>query len=157
MELCQHVHIVTDTFSSSDHSLPSSGSAPCMFGVPSPFASQETLLPQQRVASSSDVQDLVSSLPPINTVFMGTGGVQWRWSTNFSCRMFCCDLCSPVSSRTTRILNVCMQQYDWIVWVKTGTVERVRGGKSHRATWLNSNTIRASAKPPGGRSCVTPD
>ncbi|XP_026197362.1 DNA-binding protein RFX6 [Anabas testudineus] len=59
-----------------DHSLPSSGSAPCMFGVPSPFASQETLLPQQRVASSSDVQDLVSSLPPINTVFMGTGGVQ---------------------------------------------------------------------------------
>uniref|UniRef100_A0A3Q1JAJ7 DNA-binding protein RFX6 n=1 Tax=Anabas testudineus TaxID=64144 RepID=A0A3Q1JAJ7_ANATE len=67
---------VTDTFSSSDHSLPSSGSAPCMFGVPSPFASQETLLPQQRVASSSDVQDLVSSLPPINTVFMGTGGVQ---------------------------------------------------------------------------------
>uniref|UniRef100_A0AAQ6ID79 DNA-binding protein RFX6 n=1 Tax=Anabas testudineus TaxID=64144 RepID=A0AAQ6ID79_ANATE len=58
------------------HSLPSSGSAPCMFGVPSPFASQETLLPQQRVASSSDVQDLVSSLPPINTVFMGTGGVQ---------------------------------------------------------------------------------
>uniref|UniRef100_A0AAQ6IJ02 DNA-binding protein RFX6 n=1 Tax=Anabas testudineus TaxID=64144 RepID=A0AAQ6IJ02_ANATE len=71
-----HVHIVTDTFSSSDHSLPSSGSAPCMFGVPSPFASQETLLPQQRVASSSDVQDLVSSLPPINTVFMGTGGVQ---------------------------------------------------------------------------------
>ncbi|XP_040920611.1 DNA-binding protein RFX6 [Toxotes jaculatrix] len=58
------------------HSLPSSGSAPCMFGVPSPFPSQETLLSQQRVTSSSDVQDLVSSLPPINTVFMGSGGVQ---------------------------------------------------------------------------------
>uniref|UniRef100_A0A8D3DS25 DNA-binding protein RFX6 n=1 Tax=Scophthalmus maximus TaxID=52904 RepID=A0A8D3DS25_SCOMX len=66
---------------SSDHSLPSSGSAPCMFGLPSPFASQEALLSQQqqqqqRVTSSSEVQDLVSSLPPINTVFMGAGGVQ---------------------------------------------------------------------------------
>ncbi|XP_067338653.1 DNA-binding protein RFX6 [Channa argus] len=59
-----------------DHSLPSSGSAPCMFGAPSPFTSQETLLSRQRVAPSSEVQDLVSSLPPINTVFMGTGGVQ---------------------------------------------------------------------------------
>ena len=59
-----------------DHSLPSSGSAPCMFGVPSPFTSQDALLSQQRVQSSSDVQDLVSSLPPINTVFMGAGGVQ---------------------------------------------------------------------------------
>ncbi|XP_054474931.1 DNA-binding protein RFX6 [Anoplopoma fimbria] len=59
-----------------DHSLPSSGSAPCMFGVPSPFSSQDALLSQQRVPSSSDVQDLVSSLPPINTVFMGAGGVQ---------------------------------------------------------------------------------
>uniref|UniRef100_A0A8P4G454 RFX-type winged-helix domain-containing protein n=1 Tax=Dicentrarchus labrax TaxID=13489 RepID=A0A8P4G454_DICLA len=57
-----------------NHSLPSSGSAPCMFGVPSPFTSQDTLLSQQRVPSSSDVQDLVSSLPPINTVFMGAGG-----------------------------------------------------------------------------------
>uniref|UniRef100_A0A3Q3MPJ9 DNA-binding protein RFX6 n=1 Tax=Mastacembelus armatus TaxID=205130 RepID=A0A3Q3MPJ9_9TELE len=58
------------------HSLPSSGSAPCMFGVPSLFTSQETPLPQQRVSSSSEVQDLVSSLPPINTVFLGAGGVQ---------------------------------------------------------------------------------
>uniref|UniRef100_A0A671V2G2 DNA-binding protein RFX6 n=1 Tax=Sparus aurata TaxID=8175 RepID=A0A671V2G2_SPAAU len=50
--------------------------APCMFGVSSPFTSQDTLLSQQRVPSSSEVQDLVSSLPPINTVFMGAGGVQ---------------------------------------------------------------------------------
>uniref|UniRef100_A0A3B4ZB28 DNA-binding protein RFX6 n=1 Tax=Stegastes partitus TaxID=144197 RepID=A0A3B4ZB28_9TELE len=58
------------------HPLPSSGSAPCMFGLPSPFTSQDALLSQQRVATSSEVQDLVSSLPPINTVFMGAGGVQ---------------------------------------------------------------------------------
>ncbi|XP_029352939.1 DNA-binding protein RFX6 [Echeneis naucrates] len=56
---------------------PGSGSAPCMFGVVSPFAShQETLMSQQRITASSEVQDLVSSLPPINTVFMGAGGVQ---------------------------------------------------------------------------------
>uniref|UniRef100_A0A3P8UZ01 DNA-binding protein RFX6 n=1 Tax=Cynoglossus semilaevis TaxID=244447 RepID=A0A3P8UZ01_CYNSE len=66
---------------SSYHSLTSSGSAHCMFGVPSSFTSQEVLLSQQRLtsstsSSSADVQDLVSSLPPINTVFMGTGGVQ---------------------------------------------------------------------------------
>ncbi|XP_019964727.2 DNA-binding protein RFX6 [Paralichthys olivaceus] len=66
----------TETETTADHSLPSSGSAPCMFGVPSAFSSQETLLSQQRVTSSSEVQDLVSSLPPINTVFMGAGGVQ---------------------------------------------------------------------------------
>uniref|UniRef100_A0A8C4EID0 DNA-binding protein RFX6 n=1 Tax=Dicentrarchus labrax TaxID=13489 RepID=A0A8C4EID0_DICLA len=66
----------TEAEAAADHSLPSSGSAPCMFGVPSPFTSQDTLLSQQRVPSSSDVQDLVSSLPPINTVFMGAGGVQ---------------------------------------------------------------------------------
>ncbi|KAL3052173.1 hypothetical protein OYC64_004849 [Pagothenia borchgrevinki] len=65
-----------ETETRADHSLPSSGSAPCMFGVPSPFTSQDALLSQQRVQSSSDVQDLVSSLPPINTVFMGAGGVQ---------------------------------------------------------------------------------
>ncbi|XP_025754988.1 DNA-binding protein RFX6 isoform X3 [Oreochromis niloticus] len=59
-----------------DHSLSSSGSAPCMFGLPSQFTSQESLLSQQRLTASSEVQDLVSSLPPINTVFMGTGGVQ---------------------------------------------------------------------------------
>ncbi|CAG00146.1 unnamed protein product, partial [Tetraodon nigroviridis] len=53
---------------------PGTGSAPCMFGVSSPFPSQDALL-AQRVPSSSEVQDLVSSLPPINTVFMGAGGV----------------------------------------------------------------------------------
>lgn len=42
-----------------------------MFGAS--FPSQDALLSQQR---ASDVQDLVSSLPPINTVFMGAGGVQ---------------------------------------------------------------------------------
>ncbi|XP_044024909.1 DNA-binding protein RFX6 isoform X1 [Siniperca chuatsi] len=66
----------TEAETGADHSLPSSGSAPCMFGVPSPFSSQDALLSQQRVPSSSEVQDLVSSLPPINTVFMGAGGVQ---------------------------------------------------------------------------------
>ncbi|XP_011610172.2 DNA-binding protein RFX6 [Takifugu rubripes] len=54
---------------------PGTGSAPCMFSVSSPFPPQDTVL-TQRVPSSSEVQDLVSSLPPINTVFMGTGGVQ---------------------------------------------------------------------------------
>ncbi|KAF7651904.1 hypothetical protein LDENG_00103820, partial [Lucifuga dentata] len=48
-------------------------SAPCMYGGPPHFSSQDVLL-SQRVASSSEVQDLVSSLPPINTVFMGAGG-----------------------------------------------------------------------------------
>ncbi|XP_019121278.1 DNA-binding protein RFX6 isoform X1 [Larimichthys crocea] len=66
----------TEAEPGADHSLPSSGSAPCMFGVPSPFTSQDALLSQQRVPSSSEMQDLVSSLPPINTVFMGAGGVQ---------------------------------------------------------------------------------
>ncbi|XP_031717554.1 DNA-binding protein RFX6 [Anarrhichthys ocellatus] len=66
----------TDADTGADHSHPSSGSAPCMFGVPSPFSSQDALLSQQRVPSSSEEQDLVSSLPPINTVFMGAGGVQ---------------------------------------------------------------------------------
>ncbi|XP_067427672.1 DNA-binding protein RFX6-like [Thunnus thynnus] len=66
----------TEAETGADHSLPSAGSAPCMYGVPSPFTSQDALLSQQRVPSSSDVQELVSSLPPINTVFMGAGGVQ---------------------------------------------------------------------------------
>uniref|UniRef100_A0A671V7R5 DNA-binding protein RFX6 n=1 Tax=Sparus aurata TaxID=8175 RepID=A0A671V7R5_SPAAU len=67
----------TEAETGADHPLSSSGSAaPCMFGVSSPFTSQDTLLSQQRVPSSSEVQDLVSSLPPINTVFMGAGGVQ---------------------------------------------------------------------------------
>uniref|UniRef100_A0A8C6KFY4 DNA-binding protein RFX6 n=1 Tax=Nothobranchius furzeri TaxID=105023 RepID=A0A8C6KFY4_NOTFU len=56
-----------------DHPLASSGSAPCMFGLPSPFGSQDSLMSQQRGAVSSEVPDLVSSLPPINTVFMGHG------------------------------------------------------------------------------------
>ncbi|TNN42860.1 DNA-binding protein RFX6 [Liparis tanakae] len=67
----------TEADAGADHSHPSSGSAPCMFGVASPFSSQDALLAQQqRVPSSSEVRDLVSSLPPINTVFMGAGGVQ---------------------------------------------------------------------------------
>nr|XP_043904644.1 DNA-binding protein RFX6 [Solea senegalensis] len=66
----------TETDTGADHSLPPSGSAPCMFGVASPFTSQDALLSQQGVTSSANVQDLVSSLPPINTVFMGAGGVQ---------------------------------------------------------------------------------
>uniref|UniRef100_A0A096MHL5 DNA-binding protein RFX6 n=1 Tax=Poecilia formosa TaxID=48698 RepID=A0A096MHL5_POEFO len=44
------------------------GSATCMFGLPSPFSSQDALTSLQRGAASSEVQDLVSSLPPINTV-----------------------------------------------------------------------------------------
>ncbi|XP_061560595.1 DNA-binding protein RFX6 [Phycodurus eques] len=48
------------------------GSAPCMYGVSSsPFSSQGTSLSQQR----ADVRDLVSLLPPIDTVFMGAPGV----------------------------------------------------------------------------------
>ncbi|KAM8832528.1 LOW QUALITY PROTEIN: DNA-binding protein RFX6 [Spinachia spinachia] len=66
----------TEANTEADHALPSSGSAPCMFGIPSPFSSQDALLSQQRVPSSSEVQDMVSSLPPINTVFMGAAGVQ---------------------------------------------------------------------------------
>ncbi|XP_038128730.1 DNA-binding protein RFX6 [Cyprinodon tularosa] len=62
--------------SGTGHSLPSSGSATCMFGLPSPFSSQDALMSQQRGTPSSEVQDLVSSLPPINTVFMGAGGTQ---------------------------------------------------------------------------------
>uniref|UniRef100_A0AAQ5YXQ0 DNA-binding protein RFX6 n=1 Tax=Amphiprion ocellaris TaxID=80972 RepID=A0AAQ5YXQ0_AMPOC len=63
-----------ETEPATDHPLPSSGSTPCMFGLASPFTSQDALLSQQRVTASSEVQDLVSSLPPINTVFMGAGG-----------------------------------------------------------------------------------
>lgn len=54
-----------------------SSSTPCMFGIASPFSSQDAMMSQQRVTpSASEVHDLVSSLPPINTVFMGAGGVQ---------------------------------------------------------------------------------
>nr|XP_040015815.1 DNA-binding protein RFX6 [Gasterosteus aculeatus aculeatus] len=66
----------TEANTGADHALPLSGSAPCMFGVSSPFSSQDALLSQQRGPSSSEVQDVVSSLPPINTVFMGAAGVQ---------------------------------------------------------------------------------
>ncbi|XP_071762956.1 DNA-binding protein RFX6 [Centroberyx gerrardi] len=63
----------TEAETGADPPLPSSASAPCMYGGPSHFNSQDALL-SQRVASSSEVRDLVSSLPPINTVFMGAGG-----------------------------------------------------------------------------------
>lgn len=102
--------------SSSDHPLSSSGSAaPCMFGVSSPFTSQDTLLSQQRVPSSSEVQDLVSSLPPINTVFMGAGGVQWRWRHKTSAAG---DIWRTVSSRGTQ--NV-------VRWSEWGDRWEVRG------------------------------
>ncbi|XP_055362476.1 DNA-binding protein RFX6 isoform X2 [Betta splendens] len=48
------------------------GSAPCMFGAAPPFAGSDALLGVR----PPSVQELVSSLPPINTVFMGAGGVQ---------------------------------------------------------------------------------
>ncbi|XP_071019617.1 DNA-binding protein RFX6-like [Oncorhynchus clarkii lewisi] len=51
--------------------LPSSISAPCMYGGPAQFHSQDAPLPHQ---GSSEVRDMVSSLPPINTVFMGSSG-----------------------------------------------------------------------------------
>uniref|UniRef100_A0A3Q2E9E9 DNA-binding protein RFX6 n=1 Tax=Cyprinodon variegatus TaxID=28743 RepID=A0A3Q2E9E9_CYPVA len=70
------VKFTPKVFRASSHSLPSSGSATCMFGLPSPFSSQDALMSQQRGTPSSEVQDLVSSLPPINTVFMGAGGTQ---------------------------------------------------------------------------------
>ncbi|XP_037541577.1 DNA-binding protein RFX6 [Nematolebias whitei] len=64
----------SDAEPGADHSLPASGSSPCMFGLP--FSSDVPLMSQQHGTTSSEVQDLVSSLPPINTVFMGAGGVQ---------------------------------------------------------------------------------
>ncbi|KAM9798241.1 DNA-binding protein RFX6 [Neosynchiropus ocellatus] len=56
-----------------DASLQPSGSSHCMFALSSSYNPQDALLPQQREPSSAEVQDLVSSLPPINTVFMGPG------------------------------------------------------------------------------------
>uniref|UniRef100_A0A8C9RWJ5 Regulatory factor X, 6 n=1 Tax=Scleropages formosus TaxID=113540 RepID=A0A8C9RWJ5_SCLFO len=50
---------------------PSSASTPCMYGSAPQFPSQDTLLPHR---SHVDVRDMVSSLPPINTVFMGSAG-----------------------------------------------------------------------------------
>ncbi|XP_053736971.1 DNA-binding protein RFX6 isoform X2 [Synchiropus splendidus] len=46
---------------------PSLQSSHCMFALSSSYN------PQQREPSAAEVQELVSSLPPINTVFMGTG------------------------------------------------------------------------------------
>uniref|UniRef100_A0A096LSB0 DNA-binding protein RFX6 n=1 Tax=Poecilia formosa TaxID=48698 RepID=A0A096LSB0_POEFO len=60
------------------HPLPASGSATCMFGLPSPFSSQDALTSLQRGAASSEVQDLVSSLPPINTVFTSSTSAAGR-------------------------------------------------------------------------------
>ncbi|KAG7316359.1 hypothetical protein KOW79_019900 [Hemibagrus wyckioides] len=49
--------------------------SPCMYGSAAPYHhSQDALLPHH---SGAEVRDMVSSLPPINTVFMGsTGGPQ---------------------------------------------------------------------------------
>lgn len=46
--------------------------SPCMYGSAAQYHhSQEALLPHQ---SGAEVRDMVSSLPPINTVFMGSTG-----------------------------------------------------------------------------------
>nr|XP_055043022.1 DNA-binding protein RFX6 isoform X1 [Misgurnus anguillicaudatus] len=47
-------------------------SAPCMYGTAAPYHSQNALLPHQGTAA--DIREMVSSLPPINTVFMGSSG-----------------------------------------------------------------------------------
>ncbi|XP_052391673.1 DNA-binding protein RFX6-like [Carassius gibelio] len=48
-------------------------STPCMYGGPASYHSQNALLPLQ---GTTEIRELVSSLPPINTVFMGsTGGL----------------------------------------------------------------------------------
>ncbi|XP_048841504.1 DNA-binding protein RFX6 isoform X3 [Brienomyrus brachyistius] len=49
----------------------SSVSTPCMYGANPQFHSQDALFPPRATA---DVRDVVSSLPPINTVFMGSTG-----------------------------------------------------------------------------------
>ncbi|MCJ8743950.1 hypothetical protein PDJAM_G00100490 [Pangasius djambal] len=46
--------------------------SPCMYGAAAQYHhSQDGLLPHH---SGSEVRDMVSSLPPINTVFMGSTG-----------------------------------------------------------------------------------
>ncbi|XP_036406520.1 DNA-binding protein RFX6 [Megalops cyprinoides] len=57
--------------SSSAPTIPSSASTPCMYGAATQFHSQDALLTHRTPS-----EDMVSSLPPINTVFMGssTGG-----------------------------------------------------------------------------------
>ncbi|XP_016411976.1 DNA-binding protein RFX6-like [Sinocyclocheilus rhinocerous] len=46
-------------------------STPCMYGSPAPYHSQNALLPLQ---GTTEIREMVSSLPPINTVFMGSTG-----------------------------------------------------------------------------------
>ncbi|XP_042602873.1 DNA-binding protein RFX6 isoform X1 [Cyprinus carpio] len=46
-------------------------STPCMYGTPAPYHSQNALLPLQ---GTTEIREMVSSLPPINTVFMGSTG-----------------------------------------------------------------------------------
>lgn len=58
--------------------------APCMYGTAASYHSQNALLPHQ---GTTEIRDMVSSLPPINTVFMGSSGgppwlsfcTHWRW------------------------------------------------------------------------------
>lgn len=51
-------------------------SAPCMYGTAAPYHSQNALLPHQ--GTTAEIREMVSSLPPINTVFMGSsGGPPW--------------------------------------------------------------------------------
>ncbi|XP_056619806.1 DNA-binding protein RFX6 [Triplophysa dalaica] len=45
--------------------------APCMYGTAASYHSQNALLPHQ---GTNEIRDMVSSLPPINTVFMGSSG-----------------------------------------------------------------------------------
>lgn len=64
-------------------------SAPCMYGTAASYHSQNALLPHQ---GTTEIREMVSSLPPINTVFMGSSGgppwllqntylycTHWRW------------------------------------------------------------------------------
>uniref|UniRef100_A0A672PLV2 DNA-binding protein RFX6 n=1 Tax=Sinocyclocheilus grahami TaxID=75366 RepID=A0A672PLV2_SINGR len=46
-------------------------STPCMYGGPAPYHSQNALLPLQ---GTTEIREMVTSLPPINTVFMGSTG-----------------------------------------------------------------------------------
>uniref|UniRef100_A0A8C2IQV1 DNA-binding protein RFX6 n=1 Tax=Cyprinus carpio TaxID=7962 RepID=A0A8C2IQV1_CYPCA len=48
-------------------------STPCMYGSPAPYHSQNALLPLQ---GTTEIREMVSSLPPINTVFMGRSSNQ---------------------------------------------------------------------------------
>ncbi|KAJ8396221.1 hypothetical protein AAFF_G00020880 [Aldrovandia affinis] len=55
--------------STSAPAVPPSASAPCMYGATAQFHSQDALL-----AHRAPSEDMVPSLPPINTVFMGSTG-----------------------------------------------------------------------------------